>query len=96
MSDEDETRAHTPEALLEDSLAATRELLRDLPDSPNVRDLRARAETYGRTIERWGTVRPSKAQRDALRDLVLELHTLALGVHGGAQSPMSSNRKRDE
>jgi hypothetical protein len=78
MSDDDETRTLSQEALLEDSLAATLDVLRDLPESPKVRDLRARVDTYRRAIERWVTVSPGQGQRDALRELVLELHTRAL------------------
>ena len=81
MSSEDETRAQRLEALLEDSLAATLDVLRDLPDSRKVRDLRAQVNTYRRALERWVTVRPAQDQRDALRELVLELHTCALEIH---------------
>jgi hypothetical protein len=102
MSDEDETRAHRPEALLEDSLADTLDLLRDLPDSPKVRDLRAQVGTYRRAIERWVTVRPSHEQRDALRDLVVELRERALETRAseaatpieGVPSVPPSNRRQ--
>jgi hypothetical protein len=81
MGDEDETRAHRPEAIIEDSLAATLELLRDIPDSPKVRDLRARVETYRRTLGRWPAVKPSKDQRSALRELAIELYERAQELH---------------
>ena len=77
MGQDDQTRAHRGEALLEDSLAATLDILRDAPESRKVRDLRARVEVYRRTIAQWPAIKPSKAQRDALRELVLELHTQA-------------------
>ena len=81
MSDDDETRAQRLEVLLEDSLAAALDVVRDLPASPKVRDLRARVHTYRQAIERWVTVRPTQGQRDALRELVLELHARALETH---------------
>ncbi|HEY2515458.1 MAG TPA: hypothetical protein VGI39_31540 [Polyangiaceae bacterium] len=81
MSDEEETRAQRLDALLEDSLAATLDLLGELPESPKVRDLRAKVETYRRAIERWATVPPGQGQRDALRELVLELETRARDIH---------------
>jgi hypothetical protein len=94
MGDADETRAHRAEALLEDSLAATLDILRELKDSPVVRDLRARAETYRRTIARWEGVRPSHEQRGALRELVLQLHGRALDLaEGGGKSPAPSSRE---
>jgi hypothetical protein len=78
MTDEDETPAQRQEALLEDSLAATLDTLRDLPESPNVRELRARAWTYRRAVLRWATVPPDQGQRDALQELVFDLHASAL------------------
>jgi glutamyl-tRNA reductase len=93
MGDADETRAHNAEALLEDSLAATLDILRELKDSPIVRDLRTRAETYRRTIERWENVRPSHEQRGALRELVLQLHARALDLADGAAAPGSPSRE---
>jgi hypothetical protein len=87
MSDEDETRrAVRLEAILEDSLAATLDALRDLPDSPKIRDLRARVQTYRRAVARWLTIAPSPDQRDALRELVLELHMLALETQASEAS----------
>jgi hypothetical protein len=81
MGDEDETRALRPEAVIEDSLAATLELLREVPDSPKVRDLRARVETDRRTLARWPAVKPSKDQRNALRELATELYERAQALH---------------
>ncbi len=78
MNEDDETRQVRVDAILEDSLASTLDLLRDVPESPTVRGLRARVRTYRQTIQRWVSVRPSQAQRDALRDVVRELHGLAL------------------
>jgi hypothetical protein len=97
MGDKDQTRAHRPEALLEDSLAATLDMIRDAPESRAVRDLRARVESYRRTIERWTAIKPTKAQRDALRELVFELHTAAeetVASQGTTPSSGAPNSKR--
>ena len=83
--DEEQTRARSQEALLEDSLAATLDLLRDVPESPKARDLRGRVDTYHKTLLRWMTVPPSKGQRDALRELVFELHAHARELHASEE-----------
>ena len=84
MDDSDETRTQNHDALLEDALAATLDSLGDLPDSPRVRDLRARVESYRRTLARWSAVKPSADQRAALRELVLDLRTRALDLRASA------------
>ena len=83
--DEEQTRARSQEALLEDSLAATIDLLREVPESAKARDYRGRVETYRRTIAHWGVVPPSKGQRDALRELVLELYTRVRELHASEE-----------
>ena len=83
--DEEQTRAQSQEAVLEDSLAATLDLLGDVSESAKARDLRGRVETYRRTIAHWTTVAPSKGQRDALRELVFELHARARDLHASEE-----------
>ncbi len=78
MSEWDETKEVRLEAILDDSLASTLDVLSRMPESPKVRDLRAKVQTYRQAIQRWAAVRPSTAQRDALRELVLELYTRAI------------------
>jgi hypothetical protein len=81
MGDKDETRRHRLDALIEDSLIGTLEVLRDLPESPRARDLHGRARRYREAIKLWMAVRPSQAQRAALRELVHELHQNALELY---------------
>ncbi len=80
MDDEDDvdaTHIHSGDAVLQDALAGIFDALRDLAATPQTRELRARAESYRLTMERWTNAPPSKAQRDALRELVLALHEKA-------------------
>jgi hypothetical protein len=77
VANDEETRAHRYDALIEDGLAAAIDLLREAPESAKAKDLLRKAETYRRTLERWSAVPPTHAQRTALRDLVFELRTSA-------------------
>jgi hypothetical protein len=61
-------------------LSAIREALGSLPDSPQKRQLGAKAESYARTIEGWRLAPPSPDRRDALYDMVLALHAKLLEV----------------
>jgi flagellar hook-associated protein FlgK len=100
MSDEDETRARSQEALLEDSLADTLDLLRHLPESAQARGLRREVDRYYKTLARWMTVPPSKDQRDALLELVVELCSRAKELHASEEPtplpPVRSVRPRHE
>ena len=68
-------------AIVEQALVDTGERLRDLPPSPRVRELRAKAEGYERALRAWSTRPPTEEQRAALLRLVLELNVevIALG-----------------
>src|SRR5579872_4489536 len=97
--DDDATRAQSRDALIDDAIAAAVDLLRDLPEGPATRELRSRAESYRRTVDQWGAVRPTQAQRDALRELVLEMHGRVTAMHrarggaGPASTPRSDRRR---
>ena len=47
--------------------------LGDLPSSPAARSLRVRALAYRTALDRWVTLPPSAAQREALLKVVLDL-----------------------
>jgi hypothetical protein len=54
-----------------------REVLRELlemPVTPHVRELRAKAVTYGRVIDRWAVYLPTLPQMQAMLECVTELH----------------------
>ena len=54
-----------------------REISRDLQEltvTPHVRELRAKAVTYGRVIGNWATYAPSAPQLQAMIECVAELH----------------------
>ena len=74
VDDEKTERARTPYALIIDALVAILYALSELPESPRTRELRAKAQSYEKTIKVWETVAPSEAQRSAMLDLVSELH----------------------
>ncbi len=61
-------------AIVEKSLVDTLERLRELPTSPRVRELRAKAEGYQRALRAWSTRPPTEEQRAMLLKLVLELN----------------------
>jgi hypothetical protein len=69
-------------AIVEQALVDTLERLRDVPPSPRVRELRAKAEGYERALHAWSTRPPTEEQRSALLRLVLELNVevIALGL----------------
>jgi hypothetical protein len=67
-------------AIVEQSLADASERLRDLVGSPQVRELRARAQAYERAVQNWKTLPPTEEQRAALLKLVLELHVEVISL----------------
>jgi hypothetical protein len=60
-------------AIVRDALDEAVARLDDLPSSPAARSLRVRAMTYRSALDRWVTLPPSAAQREALLRVVLEL-----------------------
>jgi hypothetical protein len=71
-------------AIVEKSLFDTIERLRELPPSPRVRELRAKAEGYERALRAWSSLPPTEQQRAMLLRLVLELNVEAMAL-GRAQ-----------
>jgi glutamyl-tRNA reductase len=67
-------RESTRLAIVEQAIADTLERLQDLGASPRVRELRTKAEGYGRAQRAWATRPPTEEQRAALLRLVLELN----------------------
>ena len=68
-------------AIVEQSLNDTIERLNELPASPRVHELRAKAEGFGRALRTWAMRPPTEEQRATLLRLVLELNVevMALG-----------------
>jgi hypothetical protein len=67
-------------AIVEQALIDTAERLRDLPQSPRVREIRAKAEVYERALRAWSTRPPTEEARAALLKLVLELNVQAIAL----------------
>jgi hypothetical protein len=61
-------------AIIEQALTDTLARLDELPESPRVRALRARATGYRLRVRGWQTMPPSDPERTAMVDLVLELN----------------------
>jgi hypothetical protein len=79
--DEEATSVHRiPDVVVEDALAAVFDELKSLASTPKTRELRARADTYRRTLDQWAHTRPTESQRLALRDLVIKLHAQTVEV----------------
>jgi hypothetical protein len=71
-------------AIVERSLTDIVERLSELPPGPRVRELRAKAEGFERTLRAWTARPPTEEQRSTLLKLVLDLNveTMALGREG--------------
>jgi hypothetical protein len=67
-------------AIVEQALIDTTERLRDLPQGPRVREIRAKAEVYERALRAWTTRPPTEEARAALLKLVLELNVQAIAL----------------
>jgi hypothetical protein len=48
--------------------------LLEMPITPHIRELRAKAVTYGRVINNWSTYPPTAPQVQAMHECVAELH----------------------
>ena len=79
--EQDEAQQSARDAIVVDALSAILALLDDLPDIPKTREIRARVDTYWRTLDRWATVTPPATQRTALSELVVELHARTIDTH---------------
>ncbi len=67
-------------AIVDQAIVDTLERLRDMPVSPRVRELRAKAEVYERALRAWSTRPPTEEARAALLKLVLELNVQAISL----------------
>ena len=67
-------------AIVDQAIVDTLERLRDMPVSPRVRELRAKAEVYERALRAWSTRPPTEEARAALLKLVLELNVQAIAL----------------
>ena len=66
--------------LASELLDAIAKALATMPDSPQKRQIRAKADTYRRTLDQFRTSRVTEGQRDALDEMVLALHGKLLEV----------------
>ena len=67
---------------LEKALVEIRFALDDMELTPRVRDYQAAAASYTRMIETWVQSLPSNAQRDAVFECVMDLHSEICAVSG--------------
>ena len=67
---------------LEKALDEIRFALGDMSPTPRVRDYEAAASSYSRMIDTWLESSPSDAQRDAVFECVMDLHSEIVAVSG--------------
>jgi hypothetical protein len=67
---------------LEKALGEIRGALDDMNPTPRVRDYQAAASSYTRIVETWPVSSPSEAQRDAVFECVMDLHSEVVAVSG--------------
>ncbi len=67
---------------LEKALDEIRVALDDMSQTPRVRDYKAAAASYARMIDTWLQSHPSDAQRDAVLECVMDLHSEVVAVSG--------------
>jgi len=68
---------HSVDGVIVGALEAAFAVIRELPNSPHARALRAQARTYERLLTKWEAARPTNAQVDTLFALVTELRETA-------------------
>ncbi len=61
-------------AIVKQSLADILERLAEMPATPSVRDLRAKATSYERVVRTWDTRPPSEPERAAMLKAVIDLN----------------------
>jgi hypothetical protein len=67
---------------LEKALVEIRLSLEDMMPTPRVHDYKAAASSYARMIDSWAASSPSDAQRDAVFECVMDLHSEIVAVSG--------------
>jgi len=66
--------------LAEEVLTAILDAVANLADSPQKRQLGAKALSYQRTMAQWRVAKPTQAQRDALHEMVIGLQAKLMEV----------------
>jgi hypothetical protein len=61
-------------SIVKQGLTDILERLAEMPGSPRVRELRAKAMTYERAVRTWDTQAPSEEQRSAMMRCVIDLN----------------------
>jgi hypothetical protein len=67
---------------LEKALVEIRFALEDMIPTPRVNDYKAAASSYTRMVDTWLDSSPSDAQRDAVFECVMDLHSEVVAVSG--------------
>lgn len=67
---------------LEKALVEIRSALDDMMPTPRVRDYQAATSSYSRMVDTWLESSPSDAQRDAVFECVMDLHSEIVAVSG--------------
>jgi len=67
---------------LEKALDEIRGALEDMNPTPRVRDYVAATSSYARIVDTWMSSSPSEAQRDAVFECVMDLHSEVVAVSG--------------
>jgi hypothetical protein len=79
-------------AELESTIRAIADDLRELPVTPHVRELRAKAVTYGRVVANWATYAPTAPQVQAMLECVSELREKVIGAKRGREEDREVSR----
>jgi hypothetical protein len=67
---------------LDKALGEIRVALDDMAPTPRVHDYKAATSSYARMIDTWPGSAPSNAQRDAVFECVMDLHSEVCAVSG--------------
>ena len=73
-------RTSSRESLIVEALCAILRLVDGAAKTPETRGLKAQARSYEQAVKHWATVPPSRAQLDAMFEIVIELHARAVEV----------------
>ena len=81
------------EFLVGDTLTSIFTALDAAPDSAHVRELRSKAKSYERIVATWASSPPSGPQREAMFDLVIQLHARLADLRASQPPPMARVRR---
>ena len=93
---DDKTPRITPrslEFLVGDTLTSIFAALDAAPDSPHVRELRSKARSYEQIVATWTSAPPTGPQREALFDLVIQLHARLSDLRASQPPPLARPRR---